>query len=198
MTEYRAYAGVGSRETPEDVLRAMASIAYRLFLGGYTLRSGAAPGADIAFERGVNWGIHGKQVPDGGAPVPKEIFIPWDGFQGRNSRTDPLVFRVHETAYLERAMEMVREHHPAWDHLKETVRKLHSRNCYQVLGRTLDCPVMFVICWTPDGAETSKETSRKTGGTGMAIRIASAHGIPVYNLANDISRQRVADLLEAP
>lgn len=55
-------------------------------------------------------------------------------------------------------------------------------------------PVGWVLCWTPDGAAEGIETSRATGGTGQAIRLASAHGIPVYNLAREDHR---AFMLEA-
>ena len=49
----RYYAGVGSRETPADVLLTMEEIARDLEVRGYTLRSGGALGADTAFLRGV-------------------------------------------------------------------------------------------------------------------------------------------------
>ena len=42
-------------------------------------------------------------------------------------------------------------------------------------GARLDRPVDAVVCWTCDGAAV-------TGVTGMGIRIAEAHGIPVLNL----------------
>lgn len=46
------YAGIGSRETPADVLARMTRIATYLATLGYTLRSGGADGADTAFENG--------------------------------------------------------------------------------------------------------------------------------------------------
>lgn len=49
------YAGVGSRETPQDVLKIMWKIGRYLALNGYTLRSGGgAKGADTAFENGCD------------------------------------------------------------------------------------------------------------------------------------------------
>lgn len=59
------YAGIGSRETPEDVLRLMTRVARGLDLKRYTLRSGGAQGADMAFDRGVR-------------SSRKEIFLPYD------------------------------------------------------------------------------------------------------------------------
>lgn len=46
------YCGIGSRETPEDVLERMTKLATILERKGYVLRSGGAIGADKAFEKG--------------------------------------------------------------------------------------------------------------------------------------------------
>lgn len=48
------YAGIGSRETPEPIQLQMQSIAMQLAMRGYVLRSGAAIGADKAFEKGCD------------------------------------------------------------------------------------------------------------------------------------------------
>lgn len=48
----RVYAGIGSRETPANVLGYMRSCAAQLERLGYTLRSGGASGADTAFANG--------------------------------------------------------------------------------------------------------------------------------------------------
>lgn len=44
------YAGIGSRKTPPEILEKMKRIAGYLSSMGYTLRSGGAVGADLAFE----------------------------------------------------------------------------------------------------------------------------------------------------
>lgn len=84
---------------------------------------------------------------------------------------------------------MAAAHHPAWERLGRGARSLHARNCHQILGRDLNDPAAFVVCWTPDGATTDPGPS--TGGTGQALRIAAAHGIPVFNLARDEDLERV-------
>jgi hypothetical protein len=47
------YAGIGARKTPEEVLQVMERAGRILGSRGYTLRSGHAAGADMAFERGA-------------------------------------------------------------------------------------------------------------------------------------------------
>lgn len=75
----------------------------------------------------------------------------------------------------------------------ESSASLHARNVHQVLGAACSDPAAWVLCWTPDGTE--RETTAKTGGTGQAIRIAVAHGVPVVNMAREGWRERLEALL---
>ena len=52
----RYYTGVGSRQTPKDILDVMRSISIKLESLNFILRSGGADGADYAFERAINKG----------------------------------------------------------------------------------------------------------------------------------------------
>lgn len=157
------YAGIGSRKTPKEVSAVITSIAKQLDAQGYTLRSGGADGADTYFELGS---------------TKKEIYLPWRGFNGNLS---PL-FNVGQTA-----LEIAQRHHPGWDRLKDSVKKLMARNVYQVLGLDFKTPVDFVVCWTDDGCEHESTRTQYTGGTGLAIAVASRLNIPVYNIANEES-----------
>jgi hypothetical protein len=148
------YAGIGSRETPGPILQIMLKTAQQMAGLGFTLRSGAADGADAAFELGADL---------------KEIYLPWLGFNGSDSKLLPT-----KEAFL-----IAEKFHPAWDKCSPAAKKLHARNCHQVLGQDLNTPSALVICWTHDGAGG--------GGTGQAIRIAKAHGIPVHDLANPLA-----------
>jgi len=47
------YTGVGSRKTPIHIMAIMKAIAEKHAALGYILRSGGAPGADVAFESGA-------------------------------------------------------------------------------------------------------------------------------------------------
>lgn len=167
-----AYAGIGSRETPQHVLALMEQIGYAMAQRGHTLRSGAAPGADTAFEIGCAAG--------GG---PKEIFIPWPGFQGRTGRASNVIAGVSPAAE-----HLASQFHPNWGACSPGARALHARNCYQVLGLNLDAPAARVICWTP--------RAQGGGGTGQAIRIARYFSIPVHDLADPRLFKAYADELE--
>lgn len=173
MMTPRFYAGIGSRETPPAILGTMRAAARRLREMGFVLRSGGAAGADTAFAEG--------------AGVCSEIFLPWPGFRGIDT---PFPEPTRD------AFELAGRHHPAWAHLNRNARLLMARNSHQVLGADLRTPSAFVLCWTPDGAESHGERSRATGGTGQAISIAHAHDIPVFNMRNDGALERLADHLK--
>jgi hypothetical protein len=131
----------------------MTTIAGSLAQRGFILRSGGAEGADSAFEAGVP---NHEQ---------KEIYLPWRGFnRSISSRYTPSVA----------ALAMAETFHPAWGRCSPAARKLHARNCHQVLGANLDSPSLFLLCWTASG--------EPQGGTGQAMRIAIAHNIPIFNL----------------
>ncbi len=147
---------------------------------GLTLRSGAAPGADAAFEEG-----HDRSLQGVGR---KEIYLPWKNFQKSSSQ----LFNVCEQA-LEIGAEI---YGPQFKYLKRPVKLLMSRNCYQVHGLTLDTPSKFVLCWTPDGCSEQSERTRKTGGTGQAIAYASSLGIPVFNLQREGSEEEFLQYLK--
>jgi len=176
MERVKSFAGIGSRETPPEIIEQMETIAELCCKLGYTLNSGGADGADSAFER-----VYDRL---GG---PMNIFLPWPGFNGnpsKYSRPKPDAFTIASTV------------HPAWEFMKkDSVRNLIARNMHQVLGWSLNDPVDFVVCWTVDGAETAERYSIRTGGTGAAICIAAKTGIPVFNLCNDDRFDQLVDFL---
>jgi hypothetical protein len=127
-TNTNYYAGIGSRQTPPEVMEIMTSVSYWLSSLDYTLRSGGAKGADTAFERGSS---------------KSDIFLPWKGFNGNTGPLHPLT-ELHT--------QIAKEHHPIWDRLTPPVQKMHSRNVAQVLGLDCKTPSDFVLCYTPNGS----------------------------------------------
>ncbi|MGJ0846451.1 hypothetical protein ACR77J_07175 [Tissierella praeacuta] len=147
------YAGIGSRETPKDVLIVFEKLAAFLANQGFILRSGGAEGADKAFEIGCD-SVNGK----------KEIYLPWKEFEG--SKSNLIVNNP-------KAFEIAKQFHPYWYNLSQGAQKLQARNSHQVLGEDLNTPSKFIICWTKNG--------NGSGGTGQAIRIAKYWNIPIFD-----------------
>lgn len=172
----KVYAGIGSRETPSEILFLIGQIAHSLAKKGWVLRSGGAPGADTYFESGCD-----------SANGEKEIYLPWKGFE-----KNPSKYIVQDWT-----MEIAAKYHPAWAGLSQGMKKLHSRNVHQILGFEGNDPSAFVVCWTPDGCETHEDRRSKTGGTGQAISIATDYAkIPVFNLYNSDALERLKAYLK--
>lgn len=175
------YTGVGSRETPGAVIDLMQAAAYKLARMGWTFRSGGADGADTAFEEG--WWKHRSEQDVCYDANDAEIYIPWDGFNGHtrgnfagcNTVLDDLPKHL-----VAQAAAMAEAIHPAWDRLKQGAQKLHTRNCFQVLGKDLATPSKFVIAYA-----TLDKHGEPKGGTRTAIKLAEKHDVRVFNLYNE-------------
>ena len=157
------YAGIGSRETPKNILERMTKIAKDLSDMGYKLQTGKTfygkeEGADKAFSDGTN---------------NKELFGP-EGIKVNS-----------------REWEVAKELHPNFQALTKRWSgdlgdwkglggaKLMARNTNQVFGANLDTPVDFVIFY----AEETNNPLRPKGGTGQAVEMARRKGIPTINMA---------------
>ena len=162
----KCFAGIGSRQTPPDIQELMTKIASFLESRKMILRSGAADGADAAFERGVK------------NPSMKEIYLPWRGFNDHPSD----LYHVYPEA-----LAYAAKFHPGWKYLSQGAQKLLARDCYQVVGPDLQTPVEFVVCWTQGGGQR--------GGTGQAIRIANDSSIPVFNIYSKSVRETLKECI---
>ena len=126
MAKY--YTGVGSRETPVEVLIIMNKIALFLAKHNFIVRHGNAKGADKAFDIS-----------------PKEVYLPWNGFEGGYvDYKEYFLFNPKAYEYI----DLCCLH---FNNLTQGGQKLHLRNIHQVLGRDLKTPSKFLICWTPNG-----------------------------------------------
>lgn len=151
------YTGIGSRDISSDIFDAMVEMGKILAYKGYILRSGGAGGSDTAFETGCDKG-KGK----------KEIYLPWLNFNNNNSEL------IGDLTNYKEAEEIARKHHPTWKKLSPSFRMIMTRNTYQVLGKDLDTPSKFIICYT-----------NGKGGTMQALRIAKTYHVKVFNLFDD-------------
>lgn len=187
-----AYAGVGSRRTPPDVLHAMSDIAQTLGDAGTALSTGGADGADKAFETGALR-----------TDAPITVHTPWPGYNGYRPGRDPetdidvLHPKPASTVNGHSYIDLAREHHPYWNRCSRGARALFLRNVSILAGaqgddrRTL--PVCAVIAYTPNGLPTGREA----GGTGHTLRTAAFLDIPCINLSRRTPPERNAAALAA-
>lgn len=68
------YTGVGSRETPPEILKIMTLIAKKLEIHGFVLRTGDASGADKAFRDGVS-SLQNKEIYTARDAKEKDYYI---------------------------------------------------------------------------------------------------------------------------
>ena len=153
------WAGIGARNTPPHILEQMTVLARRMDEAGWHLSSGGANGADRSFAAGAS-------------AQQRTIWLPWSGYNGLSGPD----CRVPTSQQLQQCLAIAERLHPAWHKCGQGVRKLHARNVNILLGPDLKRPVDAVVCWT--------ERGQAVGGTGMGLRIATEHDIPIFNLAS--------------
>ena len=175
-----SYTGVGSRETPDDILILMRRIGYIMAMKGVALRTGEADGADSAFYKGVvdAYDLHRVKFEN-------EVFVagPPKSFHYVNDVVD--IFSRDSSSPIEKFRETAVRIRGSWDDLSYFGAKCHIRNVAQVLGANGNSPSRGLICWAKP-VNTIKVAESKMryveGGTNTAYCTAILHNIPVYNL----------------
>lgn len=165
--------GVGSRDIPHELQRDIANLSYNLGTHGFRFRSGAAPGADTAFEAGFSL-----------AGAPSAIYLPWKNFHNkyrfeeRNLTYGPLLDVVSNppatTKFIEEATPeafLLARHRNILNGSKGR-DALMARNMHQVLGHTLQTPAQLMLA----------APSSPRSGTSHAMDLAADLNIPTFNL----------------
>ena len=154
-------AGIGSRQTPAAVCSRMTELGALIRDQGGWVRSGHAQGADWAFEQGA-----------------KErcvVYMPYPKFND-HLHTPGTYYVQMESLNIDKCARIARTFHPAWNRLRGYATQFMIRNTAQVLGKNPGTTKKsdIIVCWTSTGGAN--------GGTGQALRIASAYNVPVVNL----------------
>lgn len=169
------YTGIGSRETPPEILELMSDIAFKLTKLGWYGRSGSADGADLAFESGFNKArIAG--ISSGGFTG----YLPWNGFNGFHEDANHFI-----KGNCKVAAKIASELHPAWNAtrrdgkpvLSRGAKALHTRNIYQVLGNDLRTPSSLCIFYA-----TPLSNGQVSGGTNTAVQLCIKNHARCHNL----------------
>ena len=166
----KTYAGLGDIQTPELILEVMRITAILLVNDGYSCVSGGCIGAEQAFINGT--------IIAGGLTY---LHLPWLSFEEQWVKKLPkdqvIVNVLQDDDYA--AFESVKNFHPGYKKLSPSIRAINAR--YLNILNT----VSFMICWT--------NNAQPVGSTGQAIRLATYIHIPVYNLGNQETLDKMID-----
>lgn len=187
----RWYAGVGSRETPQDVWDLMYQIGFYMAYSGWGLSSGGAvrkpdgpagtDSADDGFLRGA------LACPNLNPATMLRIYLinsRWEHYKPDPARGFYSSRDFTET--WDKASEIALGVRGSWEGLKADGIALHTRNVFQCMGHDLVSPVRETICW----AQPVGRQGMVKGGTNTAVKLSLARGISVMNLYTDEARER--------
>lgn len=169
---------IGSRETPFPAQELITDFSAAVQYNNGIVRSGGAPGADSACERGIT------------DPHAKQIFLPFANFNGVKNGVGVYVLDQLHSRHQHAAQEIASRFHPNWAAVlnKSAAVKLMTRNVFQILGPELKAPSDIVVMWAK-GTRFSiakKDPQNRIldvpGGTGLAVRLAHHLEIPILHV----------------
>lgn len=173
------FAGVGSRDTPEDICELMGKVSIVFYHLGYGLSSGDARGADRAFWGGALKSIHYRKI---GA----RIYLSDEYVRGRKADPSNFFYNAQRFQSFEKAKQMAFEARGSFHGLDEWGINLHTRNVMQIHGASLQDKVEYLVYWAiPVG-----KVERVRGGTNtslqLAIKAGIEHRINLYTVAGQL------------
>jgi hypothetical protein len=208
--KFKAFAGIGAKQTPNTadypIGDIMAKTAKMLTLqrkwrmtcteqdgGGQFFQNGL-------FEQGLNIadeGLFKLLVPQAFNNAPRHTVVIDNEDLLHRARALLIEHRVYPS--VPRFIALEGEARNELTEREQAMASLHTLRVFQLLQEDLEQPVNMVICWTPDGAVTHEECATETtGGSGIAIALAHALNIPVFNLQREDHLARICDFINEP
>lgn len=171
-TIYLPCAVSGNKGAPPEIIAKIKELVTFISEHGFTVRTGCDGEVELA--------------ADDAATAKRERILPWREFEGKESKL---------TWNSERAAVIAKRYHPTYDNMKKGVQHILGKNARLALGDKMNSPARFLLVWTEDGVESVREKTARTGLAGHIIAIASAAGIPIYNLGNPTAEQRLREYI---
>lgn len=168
---YKPYVVTGNKDAPQEILTEIENLIKRIEALGYTTRTGGLDGIDTVAEK---------------ASKRLELYLPWKDFGNKESKlywNDDL------------SKQAAKQYSPVYDNLKPAIQAFLAKNARMVLGTKFDSNALFLLCWSEDGAEDKKDVTSRTGNVGHVILIAHSIGVPIFNLGNENTKQRLYNYL---
>jgi len=110
------------------------------------------------------------------------IYLPWDGFNGKWS-SDRGYINTPELKNYQEAYNIAEKLHPNWEACSKGVKALHVRNVYQILGNDLASPSSLVLCY--ERSAYTYRVGEVVGSKALAVRLALDINVPVYNFLHN-------------
>lgn len=197
-TPTMTYAGIGSRETPQRILDEMTAVAKELS-DRYTLNTGKTYTATKKYLGEEEYNKRAQESQRLSNLHGNKVGLDEEGADrafsaGTNKKN---LFSPNDTIG-NREMKVGEEIHPSWNSLSDGAKKLMARNTNQIFGSNLDTPVDFVLFYAEDTGKKGKTgENRPEGGTGQAVEMARAKGIPTINMQDTDWKEQLKRVLDA-
>lgn len=118
-----------------------------------------------------------------------DVYLPWKKFNTDVTAklTKPTLQAYKHAAY----------YHKAFSKLPNSVRAILASQVHVLLGDDLKRKLSFIIAYTPDGCESKADIDfKKTGTASFPITVADEVGIPIFNLKNKDSLNRLIEYIK--
>ena len=166
----RVITGIGSRNTPTNVLLAMEQIGAWCKKNKIYVRSGHADGADYAFEKG--------------AQEYTLVYLPWNTFNSQLPILGKHIeFPSEDLRLLSFCKQIVNDCHPAADKLTNIHWKFMIRNVLQLSGYQQTHYSSAVVLYA-DVRDDIFGKEQVQGGSNLVFQFARKRGIPIFNFAS--------------
>lgn len=169
-TIYLPCAVAGNKEAPPEVINKIKELVGFLSQNGFTIREGCEGPVELA--------------ADEAATQKRERILAWRDFAEKESKL---------TWNSERANYVAKLFHPTYDAMKKGIQHILGKNARLILGDKMNSPARLLLTWSEDGIEHSRGRTSRTGLVGHTIAIATAAGVPIYNLGNSTAEQRLRE-----
>lgn len=168
---YKPYGVVGNRDWPADMNQRVIDLVKKLSGLGFVPRTGYMDGLE-------------KVVAD--AAPDTELQLPWKNFaekESKNTYSSPEVLAIAKHFSI------------GFDELKLPIKGFLGKNVRVLLGSKSISRSVFLLCYSEDGAETTRQVTGRTGTAGHAIKVACFFNIPVFNLSDKDAEQKLFSYL---
>lgn len=120
-----------------------------------------------------------------------EAYRPW-------KKMAPDLASVAKTFADKQAYEAACYYAPKFSSFPPGVRCIRANAVYALLGKEIKNPSNFILCWTECGSEAiTKDTDfKKIGNAGVFFTMGKDLNIPIYNIKNKDSVQKLAEYLK--